>query len=1077
MVIIIFLLAPLQTAFMAPGPAVCQDSLNITTRSRLAPLPRQIELLDTDILAYAYTVSWFGRPYPAFTTPDYALLPFYIEPDVDSRRKPANLTARTTKLWAELTCWPADVTPAFPRRIFNYLAGLNETYYEFNISNGQGCVTQFPAVVGAETPYGIRYAGYTAFIRNPGYTPYQISVTSGVPSLSESRCGNETIHQSALAWVKLVHKNETSFRLGESSAIDLQITGRFCRSHYYKQEVLVTVGAGDSRPHESSLQPISERLPLGDDDFNATAFEILVNDNDVRRSVRGYNGGFEPFGQTTRRPFPAMEWSYGGGFDMINSVFAGKNLSIAELSDPKRLEMEFDKSLKYLFTLSVYHTLVNYTNFADSNASATFPLRGIIVSGPFSALIGGILIFNALISLALLYLCRTSSCYLRFNPNSILRTSYICNNRHTIQLFLEFDNADEKELRLALGDGVFRLARRRRLKNELYLERISSPETKEPICSSSKGQHEPDSENRDIRPFEMTRRAGVILFLVLAGATATITWLKIEEFKQGGLPRPSETLEVLRILENYIPSNFATILKAFWNLLNKDLCVLQPLKDLYTGRALPSRSIATTYSAIPSSLAFWRAVKARHHLLTLLCSTSLVANLLGIGLGTLFHEDDVVARYSHRFEPLISPIFHSQSLLDYRHEYTGASSHEMYYVLSTMTSNTALPPWSSKDWFFLPHRVVPGAGTSPDTTYTLNTRGFGVHANCTAMSSLPVPHLWSSWGCTSATQKAAELLYMSNYPSRRGKSLEISASSIIETFKGRPCPPFDFIVGWVRAFLDNTTRSNNTALYCRPFFQTAMFDVIIDERGKVHSYRQTSKDIESSLNYPTFDRDSQAVFLYAMEYNDRVPQSAQWHTGILLRDWMTTLIAALKGSRGFIDPASPPPDPFEMMPAVEAVYRRGFSFLLGRHWQQFFEPGRANDSITGLRLTHETRIFLDKKAFVISIAVLSANMIITIVFYTRPAIRIPRLPTSIASTIAYVAPSRLGAMWNDEDLEKRTFSYGRYIGLDGKPHTGIEMDPHVTLVKPSSDDGKTWNVKGIFRRRKLAARSSDGGPK
>jgi hypothetical protein len=128
-------------------------------------------------------------------------------------------------------------------------------------------------------------------------------------------------------------------------------------------------------------------------------------------------------------------------------------------------------------------------------------------------------------------------------------------------------------------------------------------------------------------------------------------------------------------------------------------------------------------------------------------------------------------------------------------------------------------------------------------------------------------------------------------------------------------------------------------------------------------------------------------------------------------------------------------------------------------------------------LTDETRIFVDQSAFIITATILGLNIIAVIIFYTSGIrFNLPRVPTTIGSILAYVSASHIlleddkGASSAGDVKEAKTYSFGRYIGVDQKVHLGIDMDPYVALVDPASLKEKRSFVSRIvpsgLRKRK-----------
>jgi hypothetical protein len=183
---------------------------------------------------------------------------------------------------------------------------------------------------------------------------------------------------------------------------------------------------------------------------------------------------------------------------------------------------------------------------------------------------------------------------------------------------------------------------------------------------------------------------------------------------------------------------------------------------------------------------------------------------------------------------------------------------------------------------------------------------------------------------------------------------------------------------------------------------------------------------------------------------------------------MNFFTVLMTGSRDVIDPNRPPPDTEKLRPVIEDIYRRVFAIFLSLN-EQLFDSRSEMKPSTVVRRTQETRIFMEEVSFIMTMTVLALNAVVAVIFYSRAVpFVLPRLPTTLGSVLAYVAPSRLaGPAYNaaTPGNTSRTFSFGRYIGRDGDVHIGIEMDPHVVPVDPLSLEVKKSFLWRMFRRR------------
>ncbi|KAM0477581.1 hypothetical protein ACHAPX_005895 [Trichoderma viride] len=1029
-VVIFWLITPLQSSIMGTGFVNKTEAAIITTRSSMVPLANQASNLTNQILNDAYAIEWLGQSYPPFTTPDYALLPFYIDNDPGASQQQLNWTAETTKLWTELECWPAVY----------WLGTANEVDWYFE--NGQGCTAIVEFELALHQNITMDYIGY----HTSPYADWNLETTDYCPPTENST------HQFLAIWA-----TAPSHIPLNNTRPDFNITASYCQTSYYKQQVMATVVTDGYKPQNTYIEPISPPETLTEKEFNSTSFEFLI-----------FAG--MPLEQllVTTRDFPfesVME--LGSRIDktwlktplnsgMVGFALGGRNEPATPYSDPNILHEAFERAHKSLFAIAVNHLLSNETAVGNSTAVSSFQQSGIIVSRLFSAIVESLLLLVAIFTISLLWVCQKSTSYLNSNPSSISRLVAIFRNgSETNELFRPVDHADEKSLQELFQGDKFRLTRSNfKDARSLYIEKVDDSEQEH----GDKRFDKPTGYYEPIRPTALRREMGLLFGVVQIGALVGIVYLKAQNDRQNGLIRPSTNFEVLQILENYIPTAFATFSEPFWVLLNRFLCLLQPFRTMSNGRSEPSKSIETTYTALPPQLVVWRALRARHLMLAMICITALLSNVLAVGLGALFNEDLVTANYTATFTPNVIPLFDNQST------YSSSLEQFAYLAMANISSGTSLPPWSTSDYFFQPYTVESGNESNSSSTYRVPTRGFSVNANCTAVpSSRFVVASPASIGFTTETacksnrseivRLAKSTMQTSMYiPNGKPGSYEDSLS-IYPPGNSDNCSR-TIIFGWGRtsqvAKLNGTIEASFA--FCQPYFQTAMFDVRHDSEGNVLAYERTS-EVSTHLDGDGQDEQRNRV---VTQLNNMLGVSGNWHNDTLTRDMMNYLLVISLNSRDFLDPKKPPPDPNDLIPTIEKVYRKLFVIILSTNIN-LFVPGDKALSVTGQKLTDETRIFVDQNAFIITVTILGLNIIAVIVFYSRGIMfNLPRVPTTIGSILAFVSASHILLDDDNESSssrdtkEKNTYSFGRYIGIDQKVHLGIDMDPHVALVDPAS---------------------------
>ncbi|KAI8714510.1 hypothetical protein NCS52_01170900 [Fusarium sp. LHS14.1] len=1045
MVIVFWVLTPLQSALLGTGVVKQTEATTIGTRSQLLPMSQHEALLDPEFLNTGYAVGWLDQPFPPFTTSTYALLPFYPENRTVSAKVEANLTAVTTKMWTELSCWPAEIERDGPR-----------SKASFNFLNGQGCnATVFFGVMAKRRMF---YIGY----RSSPYSDFWLAGT---------RCPKteNSTHQFLAVWAKAVP-------VDWDPSPSFNISAMFCQPRYYKQQVLASVKAGTYEPITNSIQAISPKEPLTEKEFNSTAFEyVLANGMAYKPIVRDW-----PFNSVVEQ-HPRLNYT---GFtqpvsNMVGFALAGRNLSSDAYVEHTLLEKVYQEAHQYLFSVATPRLLTNQTTISNSTSSTEFYLSGVIVSRAFATALETILVLVTVFTIMILRLCRTAPSNLTTNPSSIARHMELFRDSpELLKSFQSMDNATEEAL-----DEKFN-------KDEVQLCYDKFSQRPHIIIEKASSKSEPPSERKSypqkgyydpVRPLALKRTVGVSFVLVLLGGIIFLSYLKQQETLLNGLHRPSQSFEVLQILENYIPTIFATLIEPLWVLLNRLLCVLQPFKDLWEGKARATRSVDATYTSIPPQLVIFRAIKSNHLVLALVCAMALLANLLAVGLGSLFNEKPMIASYPETLHPKFAPRFDNSSVFTFD-EYlsqnlvtTSQYQDHMYVALANFSSGTKLPAWVSPDYFFQSFDLDGLESRDPADTYTVEAQGFGVRANCTPISPFKLPvymeepqFIKSSDGrfCTheSLIENAGAQMRQTTFNRSTGVSSVEYADARTAAFSNGPCDR-PLTIGWGRtASAGNVNGTvNATVVICYPVFETAKFNVTVDKSGYVLSYKKLS-NLTDTLEYPNSQVHIRTVFdVYNRWWNKDSPS---WHNDTIARDWMNYFITVLHESRDNIDPAASVPKPESLIPAVQEIYRLLYAIMLGLN-THIFEQKDGKEPVTAMRHTKEVRIFMEDASFVITMTVLGLNIVAAVLFYVRTvAFVLPRMPTTIGSILAYVAPSRLVSSLSKHmpGQADRTFSFGRYVGADGEVHLGIELDPHVVPIKPSSLRGKKYILERMWMK-------------
>ncbi|PHH90666.1 hypothetical protein CDD83_2993 [Cordyceps sp. RAO-2017] len=1084
-ILALWALIPLQGTIFKAGIVTRTQPMNIVNRTRFAPTVglEQEKRLSPEILHIAYGIGWLKQPYLPFTTSEFALLPYYVDgdPAPDGSRSQANWTAATTKVWSELTCSPAKALREYERLGDSYFVWMDDSC----VAHGRLSTTP---------------GEYDIFFRK-----YNLKDKNWLSHFSpECPDAADRAHLFYAIFLKdEAHGHSTPFNTtADDSTSSGNMTAITCRSHYYKQDVMITSGH-NARPYPDTIQPLSNKQLLNESEFNSTAFEDLIISG-YQHSSRSLNGELVSTPRTASVAedvlVPLRVKNRPGRDGGISFLLAGPNIPLDAYQNPRAFGEALNRGLQYVFAIAASKILVNETVSSHPTAQSTYPQAGIVVSRLFSAVAESLLVLIAILAASLGWLCYRAPCHLRSNPNSISRLiDIVRNSPGLLDAFRVVDHIGEKKLVSLFRNDIFRLSplggRGPHIEREVFDDDVPGEQG---------GPSEREVYYEPVRPWALSPLAGTMFLIILLGAIVFLSWAKGQEVSQnGGLPKmttcrrkaiefshdsglhhPTGGPEVRQLLEKYIPTAFATLLQPYWSLVSRLLCTIQPFRALASGGAQPAKSIETTCSAIPSQLAFWRAVKARHFVLAAVCLTAIVSSILGIGMAALFSERMITVEHVQNFTSIhaISTSF----IRNIRFTPLTWNRDMLSHAEANLSYGAPLPPWASPAYFFHPYEV---AAPKAEGVYTLQTQGFGADLDCTPMVARSQP--FSSDALSTAEYEApncssglADPIGVASLQSRfwwlasgikqpGPFAFDIRSSFELNSIKeGNECQSA-FILGWGRVLppTDNNATFDLSIAACRPIVGTALFNVTVDVEGNVISYLRTSDAVSGEVSNKT-------TLLHSL-LNDQITLltgiKAVTPTDTEPGSWLSFLQICLTGSPDFLDPGKPIPDPVQMISTVRNIFRLTFALGLSLGRNNLFENTTSANVVAGTRSSQETKIFFNSLALGLSLVILSIDVVIAIFIYTCGTISVlPRLPTSLGSIIAYIAPSSITFVPVDKN---KTVSFGRFVGVGGSAHIGIEVDPLVIPIHPSPLPEGTSLIRRLAcrSRRQIAVKAGRSG--
>lgn len=540
------------------------------------------------------------------------------------------------------------------------------------------------------------------------------------------------------------------------------------------------------------------------------------------------------------------------------------------------------------------------------------------------------------------------------------------------------------------------------------------------------------------------------------------------------------------------------------------------------GMASASRSILLEYTSVPPQLVFWRSLVARHWLLATVCAVTAVANVLTVGLSGLFEIRDSSQETSILLDQEFLPRLNTSPAAQGA---SGRLGQPLSVLLANLSENVALPPWTSPEYYFIPFSL-PSEEETPELSYSVPTTGIGARLDCREMkeSNSNLTFTWIlSHDAMEANFTALEILpdgtsircyspnafigdnarapaettqvYLRGSPEGR-KGVELFIQPISSYVSGTPqekfaCPRM-IIAGWVRASITLGSRMSETLygptanitsasvdptfMMCKPIFQTATFDVVVDKKGYVLNYTRNSP-----LSQEVDDYLASAIWNATTFLVGAPPDYLKWHNDTIAGDWFNLFLKKLTKSTSILDPNSPLPDFSTLADLVSNVYQRLFAVTLQLNEGSFLsaEPGT---SVIAKKIMKEQRIFLSPTMFEIVLTILILDVVVAILIYIRvPKPFLHRMPTSIGALLSYSASSHLLRDLKEIDatrsgvaqlLEQKggVYGFGKHIGTDGEVHVGIERQPY--LIPRYINDTKKFLS---FRTASLLSRISKTG--
>ena len=1036
-----------------------------------------------DFMNRAYEFLWLSASLPAYVDSKYALAPCNVLQNSPSMTTRSVVEVDTVSYWSELQCRP----------YFDNFTHSQPVKWQHSPKEcGAAQLLEATSIQIEDTTSAINYIPYWHY---KAWNQYSERPFLGL----DSSCPISAKNDALVLWPGPTYDSTNLLRTN--------VTAQFCSAKYFSQRVRATLTYPEYKP--ISTKPLGPSSDLSETMFNTTLFEYLIG---LGQSPITLNGDW-PNVTAIPQDLKIEELNVAPPFgNMVGFALGNRTFATEDYSNPQILHKAFETAHQLLFALAINQ--LQGTDTTRTKGTIYGNVRGIVMVPGLAIVVELALALTAVSTLGLLITNWKRYNKLYSDPASLQDFMHFLPEPDCLGSLHSSTTRTSLEMGRALHNQRFKLVPSYGTKiSEVRILRMGSMGSETPAEIEGVNIQDPQRMLNEALPWELKRKAGLVLGLVLLLAIIALAVLLQRAHDLGGLPRPSDNIVVRQILLNYVPTIFATILEPTWVLINRLLCIVQPLEALKSCKVPALQSIALKYTSLPPQLVATRALRAKHFLLASVCTIALLANLLAVALSSVFQDVEVPRsreiEFEQPYQPLLTSIQLPWNVGGTPFRLSQPLDH--YYVLkSNFTDAAPLPPWTTRDLYFLPFTTKSDV-TRDDVRHQAITQAFGISSTCQTLASSVTTssdlklHLNKDWSLnftadsSTATDQttciALSLTDRVGYP----QVLDSRQSSLESIHYFPNCSNTVFIADWFRhndtsydssPFAALHTSLDYLMLSCEAKARTAKYLTTVNTAQQVIAAEQVSAfeyDLDPYINYKT---NLSTIFKDLNQYVSSAGQGEQpvWHTDAYAQEYFNAILKlVLNGSN--VDPSSSLPPPSVLAPLVEDLYTRIFAILLGLSPTSFAENAPAR-RITGKVLFNESGIIMDPVMTVLAISILSLNLIVVIVLYSKqPGRWLPKMPMTIADVWTIVGSSwEIGkeldhkkSHLGQDEKEVALWGYGKFLGRDGSCKVGIERWPFVTPLTADDfdDQSKTRGTKNRLlpwlkmRFPKWAHRQSD----
>ncbi|OAL51004.1 hypothetical protein IQ07DRAFT_672697 [Pyrenochaeta sp. DS3sAY3a] len=521
-------------------------------------------------------------------------------------------------------------------------------------------------------------------------------------------------------------------------------TAIFCKPSYFEQRVTATVDAFTQSP--ISIVELEPRQPISPELFNATDFETTVSYGSRLLRTRHNNlpavRSPRYFERLVNTDLSSEVDGYGFQLPSIAAMaMTITNHTLEELLDPKQLAEAYGAAYRLLFVRSMVDIL--RTDFLSATKEISglrhVETEALIFEPSFTYIVEALLGIVSISAIALLSPSVTQRRQRKLvdDPGTIAAVmSMVSSSTPLLSSFHDLDSCSTKYMQQKLRLQRYKLSSD---SSHCCIVEVTPPQHTLPKVDANENHLAKPMRPSEFRLFIAIPFVSVFLALLIALAAL------YSKNIPNGLRLPSKSRVIQNIVREYLPTATGSLIELMWILINRLLCMLQPLEELQNSRARASRSIDLNYNSLPPQLTVLKALRSGHLMLAAVCGMTLLANLLSTTFAGLLIQETLpltrVVSFSPPFDAKIVNINGSVGppvderpmgdFVEYSGAYQGGIGEDQFLVAeSNYTRNTSLPSWTDETAMYLPFLTSGILNQDIQGRHEARTKYFNSELNC-----------------------------------------------------------------------------------------------------------------------------------------------------------------------------------------------------------------------------------------------------------------------------------------------------------------------------------------------------------